>query len=532
MRSSLITATAGAYALLGGALSFLGWVTGAVRLRDWFDVGIGIKTNTALALCIAGAGLLLTLPAARMPAARYAVRALGVLVAAIGGLTLLQHLVHVDLGIDTLIFTEPPGAPATTSPNRMGLPASACLLAFGVGLWLQTGAVMARRAAVILGLAVLAISSLSLVGYWFGAQDMYSAARVTAISLQTATMLAALAIGLIAACPDRHPMRTLAGDGPSSVLARRLLPFVLLVPLGTGWIGNKGQQLGYYDAAFGSALRSLLQVFVLGALVWWSLRMFRRREIEQQRAEAQRRLAEEALREADGRKDRFIATLAHELRNPLAPIQNSAKIVMLKSPKEPQLLWAVEVIDRQVRHMAHLLDDLLDVSRISRDRLELRPKDALLEDIVRNAVETSRPLIDAAHHRLEVELPDAPVALHVDAVRIAQVLTNVLNNAARYTPSGGLIRVIATVDARNVVVRVLDNGVGLSAALLPQIFEMFSQGDSAITREKGGLGIGLALSRGLVELHGGHMEARSDGAGRGAEFIFTLPRPQEATKQR
>ncbi len=182
--------------------------------------------------------------------------------------------------------------------------------------------------------------------------------------------------------------------------------------------------------------------------------------------------------------------------------------------------------------MAHLLDDLLDVSRISRDRLELRPKDALLEDIVRNAVETSRPLIDAAHHRLEVELPDAPVALHVDAVRIAQVLTNVLNNAARYTPSGGLIRVIATVDARNVVVRVLDNGVGLSAALLPQIFEMFSQGDSAITREKGGLGIGLALSRGLVELHGGHMEARSDGAGRGAEFIFTLPRPQEAARQR
>ncbi len=226
MRSSLITATAGAYALLGGALSFLGWVTGAVRLRDWFDVGIGIKTNTALALCIAGAGLLLTLPAARMPAARYAVRALGVLVAAIGGLTLLQHLVHVDLGIDTLIFTEPPGAPATTSPNRMGLPASACLLAFGVGLWLQTGAVMARRAAVILGLAVLAISSLSLVGYWFGAQDMYSAARVTAISLQTATMLAALAIGLIAACPrpapDAHAGRRRAIEraGPPSAAVR------------------------------------------------------------------------------------------------------------------------------------------------------------------------------------------------------------------------------------------------------------------------------------------------------------------------
>ena len=242
---------------------------------------------------------------------------------------------------------------------------------------------------------------------------------------------------------------------------------------------------------------------------------------------------EQALREADRRKDEFLATMAHELRNPLAPVRTAVQVLKAKGPADPDLIWAREVIDRQVGQMARLLDDLLDVARITRNKLELRKERVDLATIVASAVETSRPHITAGGHELSLHLPPQPLYLDADPVRLAQVLANLLNNAAKYTERGGHIWLTATVaDATEqtpaatspqVVVRVRDNGIGIAAPMLPQLFRMFAQATPALERAQGGLGIGLALVKGLVEMHGGTVDVRSDGPGLGSEFLVRLP---------
>ena len=237
----------------------------------------------------------------------------------------------------------------------------------------------------------------------------------------------------------------------------------------------------------------------------------------------ERRQMEESLREADRRKDEFLATLAHELRNPLAPIRQAAKVSKSGHATEAQLRWSHDVIDRQVQHMALLLDDLLDVSRITRGTLALRCEHLNVRDVIESAVETARPLIDARRHQLHVELPEVTLQVFADPLRLAQVLANILTNAAKYTEPGGEIRVRAQADGSDALISVRDTGVGLAPEMLPRVFEMFSQVKSSLHQAEGGLGIGLALARGLVDLHGGRMEARSEGLGRGSEFSVRLP---------
>jgi PAS domain S-box-containing protein len=232
---------------------------------------------------------------------------------------------------------------------------------------------------------------------------------------------------------------------------------------------------------------------------------------------------EEALREADRRKDEFLATLAHELRNPLAPIGHAVKILEAPAADRSQHEWAQQVIARQSRRMALLLDDLLDVSRITSGRLKLRIDRVTLNSLIATAVETARPLIESKRHVLSIELPSPPVELEVDPLRLSQALSNLLANAAKYTDAEGKIRLIIARETDELSITVQDTGIGLSAAALPRVFEMFSQVESAIDRAEGGLGIGLALVRGLVRLHGGRVEARSAGPGCGSEFIVHLP---------
>jgi len=230
-----------------------------------------------------------------------------------------------------------------------------------------------------------------------------------------------------------------------------------------------------------------------------------------------------ALEQADRRKDEFVATLAHELRNPLAPIVNSASILNSSGSSQSEREGAGKGIDRQARVMGRLLDDLQDVSRITQNRLELRKERIGLRTPLEMALETSRPLIEASGHELILELPAEPLHIRADAVRLAQVFANLLNNAAKYTDPGGRIWLSAMRDGPHVLVAVRDTGIGISREALPRIFEMFSQADQAVGRSQGGLGIGLSLARGLVELHGGSIEVQSGGPGRGSEFVVRLP---------
>jgi signal transduction histidine kinase len=240
-----------------------------------------------------------------------------------------------------------------------------------------------------------------------------------------------------------------------------------------------------------------------------------------QREIANRERAEAALRENDRRKDEFLATLAHELRNPLAPIRQAAVIARSPNATEQQKTWSHDVITRQVQNMSLLLDDLLDISRITRGTLELRKKHVVLAKVVESAVETARPAMDQKRHLLEIQLPDAIVDLDADSLRLSQVLSNLLTNAAKYTDPEGSIHLVAEIEGNAAVIRVSDNGIGIAPEALPNIFTMFSQVQSS--RSGGGLGIGLALSRGLIELHGGTLTAFSDGLGKGSEFVVRLP---------
>jgi PAS domain S-box-containing protein len=229
------------------------------------------------------------------------------------------------------------------------------------------------------------------------------------------------------------------------------------------------------------------------------------------------------LREQSRQKDEFLAMLAHELRNPLAPLRNGLEIMDLVGGDPAALQEAREIMQRQLDQMVRLVDDLLDISRITRGKLELRKERVDLAKVIHIAVETSRPIVEAAQHDLVLSLPDEAVQLKADVTRLAQIFANLLNNSAKYTPPGGRIELAARLDNGEVAVSVRDNGIGISPGMLPHIFEMFTQVDRSLDRSQGGLGIGLTLVRRLVEMHGGQVEAHSAGEGRGSEFVVRLP---------
>ena len=244
---------------------------------------------------------------------------------------------------------------------------------------------------------------------------------------------------------------------------------------------------------------------------------------EQEVADAALRESQARLREADRRKDEFLATLAHELRNPLAPIRNALQIMRLTNEAVIHEN-ARSIIERQLQQMIHLVDDLLDVSRISQGKVELRREHADLAAVVQTAVETSRPLIDAGKHELTLRLPPpGALIVDVDVTRMTQVIANLLNNAAKYTPQQGRIEIAAERSNGRARISIKDSGVGIPPEMLPQVFEMFAQIDRTLERAQGGLGIGLALVKSLVELHGGSVEAHSEGHGRGSQFVVNLP---------
>jgi signal transduction histidine kinase/CheY-like chemotaxis protein len=295
---------------------------------------------------------------------------------------------------------------------------------------------------------------------------------------------------------------------------------------------------GADSAAVSSALEQLGNVTLLerpvrvAALVSAVRVALRARERQYQmraylRLEAQ---ARQALQDADRRKDEFLAMLAHELRNPLAPVRNALQLLRLTGTQDATVERVRAVMERQVGHLVRLVDDLMEVSRITRGKIELRRERIDLAAVLRSAVETSQPLVDAAGHALVLDLPLEPLPLDADPVRLAQVFANLLNNAAKYSERAGRIVLRARREATEIVVTVCDDGIGIDPQMLPHVFDLFTQIDSSHRRSQGGLGIGLTLVRSLVDLHGGRVSARSDGVGRGSEFTVRLPLATGASK--
>ncbi len=302
----------------------------------------------------------------------------------------------------------------------------------------------------------------------------------------------------------------------------------------------KGYESGAVDYVSVPVIPELLRAKVsVFAELYRKTREFERlnRELEERVADRTAELQEavtkqmelaDRLREADRRKDEFLALLAHELRNPLASVRNAVGIMRLKGSDDQQLQWCHDVIERQADQLKRLVDDLLDVSRITQGKIQLRLESVDVETVIAGAVETSAPLINGQRHTLQVTLPETPLFVRGDASRLTQVVANLLNNAAKYQNENGSIDLSVRPAGREVVIAVRDRGIGLSPGMLSEAFELFAQGERTPDRAQGGLGIGLSLVKKLVELHGGSVRAASDGPGHGSEFVVRLPLEQPA----
>jgi signal transduction histidine kinase/DNA-binding response OmpR family regulator len=274
------------------------------------------------------------------------------------------------------------------------------------------------------------------------------------------------------------------------------------------------------DPAYDSAEIPLLEELASrAAIAFENARLYRNLHREMQRA----RNAEEKLIEQARRKDEFLAMLSHELRNPLAPIRNAAEVMRRIAPADAGIAWARDVVERQVTHLAQLVDDLLDVSRITQGKITLKKEQVELGKVVAHSIETARSLIEGKRHHLKVNLPSAPIWVHGDFARLAQIVGNLLANAAKYTPDGGRLELAASADRGEAVITVRDNGIGIDPQLLPHVFELFTQGERTLDRSQGGLGVGLTVVQRLVELHQGRVEATSDGVGKGSLFRVVMP---------
>jgi PAS domain S-box-containing protein len=632
---SWIPTVLGVYAFLGGTISLLGWMLDKQHLARWFG-GITIQPNTALAGALAGVGLLL------LASGRTRLAAIpGSIAGLIGLLTLLQYFFGIDLGIDTiLMFGREWGRAATTAPGRMGFPAAVSWVLLGIAFLCALGSSRLRQSAAIIGILVALISALSLIGYVFGADTLYTLPAITAIAAQTATFVLAVSLGVVTSIRDAEPMLTLRAPTGAGLLARRALPGILLTPVVVGYLRQKGEALGLYDTQFGTALRTSVEIALFTALLWWTVRTVRHHETEieaagESLARSERDLAdffdnasvglhwvgpdgnilrvnqaeldllgytrdeyigrhisdfhvsqptiddilerlargevledypaqmrhksgrvldvlinssvlfddsrefihtrcftrdvteqkqaEEALREADQRKDEFLATLAHELRNPLAPISNSLQLIKLADVEPKVAAEARDVAERQVDHMVRLIDDLMDLGRITRNRLELRKERIDLGSVVKSVAETCREMIEKNGHELNLSLPARTVTVEADPVRITQIVTNLLNNASKFTERGGRIAVSVETDDDRALIRFKDSGIGIPKEMLDRVFEMFTQVDRSLERTRSGLGIGLSLTKRLVELHGGEISASSEGPAMGSEFVVELP---------
>lgn len=788
----------GLYSLVGGLTSFYGWVADLRRLTDWINTGISIQPNATVAAMCSGVALL-----ALARGYRPVVAVLGSIVALIGASALVQYLLDENfVRLNTaLMFGREWGRVGVVYPGRMGPPGSASWTLIGTALVLTSRASpRARRLAPRIGLVAFAIATLSMAGYLYDADRLYSLPFLTVIAFQTATFIAAVSLGLIAAVPDRPPARWLLDTGAAGAVARRAVPLIILVPLAAGYLGLLGQDAGFYDTRFGVAILVIFLIILLFVLLSWTLQTIAQHEFAMQaserrvtaalesitdgfvtldaewrfrfvnaeaaalmqksvaellgtsawdvfpesaggasfrelhRASAERisveyeefnpllqrwfanrayptsdgsiavyfqdvtarklieaereaetaglarlqglstqlvqsgdfdvllrellsaaadltgttkgniqfadhvtgqlrihvhqgfgaafldyfaekgspfgcdraarnlervvcedlmsapewqnsedlrvllaegvrafqstplvsrggrllgmlnthfeephrlkerelrhldllaRMAadfiersqtEAALKNADRTKDEFLAMLAHELRNPLAPIMNAVRVLRLSNGNAGTLRSATDMLERQAAHLVRLVDDLVDISRITHGKIELARGPVDLTAVLRQALEAARPLMDAKNQHLDYVAPSAPVYVEGDFTRLTQVMGNLLSNASKFTAPAGRISVgVRCEGSGEVAIQVRDQGVGIPPDQLPRIFDLFMQGDTSLERVTSGLGIGLTLVKTLVEMHGGTVQALSDGPGMGSEFTIRLP---------
>jgi signal transduction histidine kinase len=533
LRSRRLASVLGGCVSIIAAIVLLGWVLDEPRLTGFYG-SITMKTNAAIGLLLCGAAVW---SFGRVPAP--VTSTWGGLAAIIGGLTLFEHVSGWDLHIDQALFTEPMGAAATASPNRMGPNGSTGLVLAGVALMLLArGTEASIRRAQKLVMVGLVLALLAVAGYLYGAAQLYAVAQYTGIALHTALALIILHTGVLALRCNAGPMALFASDGPEGTLLRRMAMPITLLPLALGYVVLTGRQGELYDRGLAFAIFASALVLVLWMTVWQTARSIaaadrQRRVAEQDRDELlvrERRARDEAER-ANTLKDQFIATLSHELRTPLNVMLGWTQVLEGGGPPDAQAR-AAAVVARNGRLLARLVEDLLDISRATAGQFDIVREPMSMNSAAQAAIDAMSPAAAEKGVLLTSSLRASPDVIEADAARLQQVVWNLLSNAVKFTPAGGRVEVRTETGDGEVVLTVTDTGRGFDAGFAPHIFEPFRQADASTQREHGGLGLGLSIARHLIELHGGRISATSDGLERGATFTVRLPAARQPSAPR
>jgi signal transduction histidine kinase len=520
---------AGIFTTVTGATALTGWILGIDGLKSIVGT-ITMKANMAVALIAFGLSLVLSVRAnGRLkPVATL----LSVFGGMIGALTLSEHLFGWNLGIDEVLFTEAPGAAATTSPGRMGPNGATNLVLASVALvWLRYDTPqMIRRTQALAGVMIL-LATIPLAGYAYGAQQLYDIARYTGIAFSTAITLLVLGIGILSVRPQMGLMSVFSAPGAGGVLARGVLVPAIVLPLALGYVSVLGQNAQLYDTGLATALFAISIVAVFVALIWRTAVELNAMDAERERVNQERtqllereQHARAEVEQANRLKDHFLATLSHELRTPLNAILGYSRMLRtgaLSPEKQPR---AIEVIERNASAQSQLVDDLLDMSRMTTGRVRLEQHSIPVIAPLQEAIESVKPVAEAKGIALEVIADPFVGNVYGDDGRLRQVFWNLLSNAVKFTTAPGRITVRLEASAAGIRITVSDTGIGIDATFLPHIFEPFRQADGGTTRRYSGLGLGLAICKQLVELHGGSVAAFSEGPNRGATFTVDLPR--------
>ncbi|MDO8680656.1 MAG: response regulator [Acidobacteriota bacterium] len=546
---------AGVIVAVVAVIVLLGWAFDVTFAKSVVPGWRVMVPSTAISFVFAGLALVYGSASGRPSHSRVAiVRALGIAGAVFPALTLFEYVTGTRLGLENWIGFTFAGDP--TVAGRMSPLASLCLVVLCVAL-VAVGSPgrMPTQIAEIASGATLMLSWLAVLAVSFDTNRLFDAPRFPGMAALTILLMAVASAGTLEL--SMHSDRALAPAG-RMILPAGLLASAFLVPLALGGVQLEADRHPAINPQVVTAVVAFTFATAVAAVVWTyaarltSLQAERERALallEQRVSERTHELAtsnkelrksDDRLRDADRRKDEFLATLAHELRNPLAPIRNAVAVLQASGVAEKDRQESRLMIDRQVDHMVRLIDDLLDVSRITAGKLPMRKARVQLADILNLAIETARPHLQQAHQELTVSLPAEPMHLEGDSARLAQVFANLLHNASKYTEPGGQIALTARITngmaaspergspemgepSRWAEVSVRDNGIGIPAEFLPRLFEKFSQVAPALDRSQGGLGLGLSLVHGIVSLHGGQVLARSGGAGAGSEFLVRLP---------